>query len=130
MDYALKKYNRRYAMMMIGYVRKYFNLFENPSTLETFSNSKKNNILKSLIAYSKCNGFYEEFKKRIDFMIQDIKSSAKRPGFNEILLPGEPEWIEEEKARKEGVYLDDPWWQSIVDTAKELGINVDAIMKN
>ena len=65
MDYALKKYNRRYAMMMIGYVRKYFSLFENPSALETFSNSKKNNILKSLIAYSKCNGFYEEFKKRI-----------------------------------------------------------------
>ena len=65
MDYAFKKYNRRYAQMMIGYVRKYISLMDNPSTLETFSNSKKNNVLKSLIAYSKYNGFYEEFKKRI-----------------------------------------------------------------
>jgi LDH2 family malate/lactate/ureidoglycolate dehydrogenase len=63
-------------------------------------------------------------------LIHDIKSSAKRPGFNEILLPGEPEWIEKERARKEGVYLDDPWWMSIVKTAKELGIDVDTVMKS
>jgi len=40
------------------------------------------------------------------------------------------EWIKEEKARKEGVYLDDQWWQSIVNTEKELGIDIDTIMKS
>jgi len=71
----------------------------------------------------------EEFKARVDSMVRDIKSSAKRPGFEEILLPGEPEWIEEERRREEGVFVDEPWWEDIVKTAKELGVDVDAIMR-
>ena len=63
-------------------------------------------------------------------MVRDIKSAAKRPGFEEILLPGEPEWIEEEKRLREGVFVDDLWWEDIVETAKELGVDVDAVMKS
>jgi len=48
-----------------------------------------------------------EFKTRIDSMIKHIKSAEKRPGFKEILLPGEPEWLEEDIRQKEGVYVDD-----------------------
>lgn len=71
----------------------------------------------------------EEFKARIDSMVRDIKSAAKRPGFEEILLPGDPEWIEEERRLREGVFVDDLWWEDIVETAKELGVDVDTVMK-
>jgi LDH2 family malate/lactate/ureidoglycolate dehydrogenase len=70
----------------------------------------------------------EEFTARIDSMIRNIKSSKKRPGFKEILLPGEPEWQEEEKRKEEGIFLDDLLWENILTKAKDLGINVDSIM--
>jgi hypothetical protein len=38
-------------------------------------------------------------------------------------MPGEPEWREMEKRRREGIYLDDEIYQKILDTAKELGVN-------
>ena len=61
-DYVFKKYADNYAEMILRYVRKYLDLIDNPSMLETFSNSKKNNVLKSLIAFSKFHGFYQHFK--------------------------------------------------------------------
>lgn len=71
----------------------------------------------------------DEFKARIDSMIGHMKSAARRPGFKEILLPGEPEWNEEEKRRMEGIFIDDPWWENIMTTAKSLGVNVERILK-
>jgi len=64
-EYVFKKYVDAYAKMILRYVRTYINYIDNPSMLETFNCSKKNNVLKSLIAYSKYHGFYEEFRKRI-----------------------------------------------------------------
>ena len=72
----------------------------------------------------------EEFKARIDSMVRHMKSAAKRPGFKEILLPGEPEWIEEEKRRREGVFIDDSWWERILKTAQSLGVNAERVMKS
>ena len=72
----------------------------------------------------------DEFKTNIDSLIKHVKSAAKRPGFKEILLPGEPEWIEEEKRRQEGVFIDDPWWNNILATAKSLGVDPETVLKN
>ena len=72
----------------------------------------------------------EEFTERIDSMIDHIKSSRKRPGFEKILYPGEPEWLEEEERRKLGILVDDPLWANITTSAKELDVNVDGIMMN
>ena len=82
----------------------------------------------------------DEFTQRIESMIDHLKSSKKRPGFKipwfliqpseEILYPGEPEWLEEENRRRLGVFVDDPWWDDIVKTADELDVDVGAIMKD
>ncbi len=82
----------------------------------------------------------DEFTQRIESMIDHLKSSQKRPGFKipwfliqpseEILYPGEPEWLEEENRRRLGVFVDDPLWDDIVKTADELGVDVGAIMKD
>jgi LDH2 family malate/lactate/ureidoglycolate dehydrogenase len=72
----------------------------------------------------------DDFIARIESMINDLKSSKLRAGFKEIFYPGEPEWREEENRRKLGIFVDDPWWNNIVETAKKLGVDVDRIMKS
>lgn len=69
-----------------------------------------------------CN--IEEFKARVDSMIRHVKSSSRRPGFGEIYLPGEPEFVEKERRIREGIFLDDEFWADIVETARELNIDV------
>jgi len=65
-DYVFKKYAESYARNIYLYARKYVELINNPSAIETFSNSKKNHILKSFIALSKYYGFYQQFKKILE----------------------------------------------------------------
>ena len=67
----------------------------------------------------------EDFKARVDSMIRHIKSSAKRPGFREIYLPGELELIEKEKRIREGIFLDEEFWSDILKTAEGLNIDVE-----
>jgi LDH2 family malate/lactate/ureidoglycolate dehydrogenase len=71
----------------------------------------------------------DEFKARIDSMTRHMKSSARRPGFEQILLPWGPEWIEKEKRSKEGIFVDDPFWENILATAKELGVDAETIIR-
>jgi LDH2 family malate/lactate/ureidoglycolate dehydrogenase len=63
------------------------------------------------------------FKESIDSMISDLKSSRLADGFEEILVPGEPEFREEKRRIQDGVYLDDSIYERILKTAKELGLN-------
>jgi LDH2 family malate/lactate/ureidoglycolate dehydrogenase len=65
----------------------------------------------------------EEFKKNVDAVIADTKSSDLAPGFKEILTPGEPEWREQERRLKEGIFLDDVIYQQILDTAAKVGVD-------
>jgi uncharacterized oxidoreductase len=65
----------------------------------------------------------EKFKEDIDNMIADLKSSRLAEGFEEILIPGEPEWREQERRLKEGIYLDDSIYQDILETAKKVGVD-------
>jgi len=72
----------------------------------------------------------EEFTGRVESMINHLKSAKMRPGFKAILYPGEPEWREEDNRRRLGILVDDPWWDNLVKTARELGVDVDRIMKD
>jgi LDH2 family malate/lactate/ureidoglycolate dehydrogenase len=66
----------------------------------------------------------ETFKEGVDALIDDLKSSKLADGFDEIMVPGEPEWREMERRRMEGIYLDDEIYKRILDTSERLGINV------
>jgi uncharacterized oxidoreductase len=65
----------------------------------------------------------DEFKNNMDEVIRDIKSSKKAEGFDEIMIPGEPEWRELEKRSKEGIFIDDDTYQEILKTAEEMGLD-------
>ena len=70
----------------------------------------------------------DEFKNRIDALIRRIKSSKLRPGFKEILLPGEPEIRTERRRRKEGIYIPERTWEEIVKIAERKDIDVAALV--
>jgi uncharacterized oxidoreductase len=51
-----------------------------------------------------------------------IRSSRVAPGFEQILLPGEPERRAAEKRAKEGIPVDDGTWRDVLEAAAKLGI--------
>jgi hydroxycarboxylate dehydrogenase B len=51
-----------------------------------------------------------------------IRSSRLAPGFDEILLPGEPERRAAEARRRDGIPVDDTTWHDICEAAGTLGI--------
>lgn len=69
----------------------------------------------------------EAFKKRMDSMIQTIKGSELAPGFEEIVLPGEPEFRREQEHMKNGILLGEKVIGHLMVLAKELRIPDDAI---
>lgn len=66
------------------------------------------------------DGFYQEVEDYVDY----LKSSALRPGFEEILYPGEPEIRVAEKRGKDGIFIDDRTWGEIVAVAAKYGVAI------
>jgi len=70
----------------------------------------------------------KDFKAEVDRLIEEIKSSPPRAGFQEVLLPGEREHRTMEKRRKEGIPIDEKSWKDIVDTCLKLGVDATKMM--
>ncbi len=66
----------------------------------------------------------KEFKRRVDELVRIIKSSKTRPGFKEIIIPGEPEYLTERIRLKEGIYVPERTWEEIRKIAEKLGVNL------
>jgi LDH2 family malate/lactate/ureidoglycolate dehydrogenase len=67
----------------------------------------------------------QHFKERVDKYVQLIKGSPAVQ--SEIFLPGELEFREEQKRRKEGILIPDKTHQEIEILAKELRLNLEAL---
>jgi uncharacterized oxidoreductase len=59
--------------------------------------------------------FNEEVKRFISY----IKSAKKSPGVEEILIPGERGFREENRQRQEGIFIDDSTWAAIQAVASK-----------
>ena len=66
-----------------------------------------------------------EFKSRVDQMINEIKSSAKADGVEEIFLPGEIEEKIEEDRLKNGIPIPQDVYEEIKQVGEELGVNIE-----
>ena len=69
----------------------------------------------------------EEFKEHIDQMIREIKSIPPAEGFNEILLPGEPEARTEQRRLCKGIPLGHEVYTELVELGEELGVRPEGI---
>lgn len=63
-----------------------------------------------------------EFTARIDATIDALKACRRRPGFEEILVPGEPEHRTAIKNRAEGIKIDDATLAELEAVSAELGV--------
>lgn len=69
-------------------------------------------------------GSVDEFKARVQKFVTQLKESRKAPGFEEILVPGEPEFRIREKRLHESIPIADEVWAEIKQIAKEFGVNL------
>ena len=66
----------------------------------------------------------DEFRQLVDEMIAATRASARAPGVEEILVPGEPEWRSREVRLRQGVDIPEPEWQRIVEAGARCGVIV------
>jgi LDH2 family malate/lactate/ureidoglycolate dehydrogenase len=66
----------------------------------------------------------DDFKKRVDSLLGTVKNSPTAPGYDEILIPGEPERRKKEKLLREGIFVEDQTWNDLASLAKELKIKL------
>lgn len=66
----------------------------------------------------------EEFRDRAREFIEQVKSSRKAPGVEEIMAPGEPEQKTRERRLQEGIPIADEVWTELEQIAKELRVNL------
>jgi uncharacterized oxidoreductase len=66
----------------------------------------------------------EEFLEQVAVLQRHLKSSPPAPGFDEVLMPGEPELRAEERRRREGIVVDDETWRQFCACARGLGVSI------
>jgi uncharacterized oxidoreductase len=66
----------------------------------------------------------EGFKKRVDNLFKTVKSSPTAPGYEEILIPGEPERRKKEERLREGVFIEEDTWNKLTGLAEELNVKI------
>lgn len=64
----------------------------------------------------------DEFKARMDAFIADIKAAKRRPGVDEILVPGELDYRREQEFRRSGALLDAEVFDELAALAQDLNI--------
>lgn len=67
----------------------------------------------------------DQFKKRIDQMIQEIKNIKKAEGVSNIFLPGEIEFNTEEERLKNGIVIDERVFESLKKVGQECGVHIE-----
>ena len=65
----------------------------------------------------------DEFKSRMDAFIADIKAAKRRPGVEEILVPGELDYRREQEFRRSGALLDADVYDELAALAQDLNID-------
>jgi uncharacterized oxidoreductase len=68
-----------------------------------------------------------EFRADVAASCTAIKQTPLREGFQEILVPGEPEYRAEKTRRASGIPIPDPVWDSLRKLAEELGVEKELL---
>ncbi|NNF14681.1 MAG: Ldh family oxidoreductase [Gemmatimonadetes bacterium] len=69
----------------------------------------------------------DDFRSRMDHFAEMCKTRALRPGFDEILIPGEQEARRVARKTAEGVPLEDPVLADLRVLASELGVSAELV---
>ncbi len=65
---------------------------------------------------------FSDYARRADEMVQRTRAVPPAPGFEEVLVPGDPEVRTRNARGREGIPIEDDIWQTILGAADDLGI--------
>ena len=85
-----------------------------------------NNML-SIIIDPNALGDAEATLNESEAMVRHAKGAKPRDGFDQILMPGEPEAMQRKQRLEKGVDVDETSWQEILDAAAAAGVSADEI---
>lgn len=66
----------------------------------------------------------EDYEQEIEYLVEWIKSSNRLPGVEEIYAPGEFEKKSREKRIKEGIPIEEPTWERLVEAANRYKVTI------
>jgi LDH2 family malate/lactate/ureidoglycolate dehydrogenase len=66
----------------------------------------------------------EEFTARIEQLVSLMKSTPTAPGYDEVMVAGDPEWRSEAERLANGIPIADGNWNSLVKTAERVKVQV------
>jgi LDH2 family malate/lactate/ureidoglycolate dehydrogenase len=64
----------------------------------------------------------EEFTARMEKLVGLVKSTPPAPGYDEVMVAGDPEWRMEAERLKNGIPIPDGNWETLVKTAARVGV--------
>jgi LDH2 family malate/lactate/ureidoglycolate dehydrogenase len=64
----------------------------------------------------------EQFNQRMDWLVNVIKTTPAAPGYDEVLVAGEPEWRAARKRSADGIPLAKGVWEQLAKTASLAGV--------
>ena len=65
-----------------------------------------------------------DYEKALAKTLGRIKAVPPGPGFEEVLLPGEPEARARAKRERDGIPIPEDTWRAVCDVGAELGVNI------
>jgi LDH2 family malate/lactate/ureidoglycolate dehydrogenase len=64
----------------------------------------------------------EEFTARVETLVGLMKSTATAPGYDEVLVAGDPEWRIEAERREDGIPIAEGNWDNLCKAAERVGV--------
>jgi len=69
----------------------------------------------------------EEFNARMEKLVGIMKSTPTAPGFDEILVAGDPEWRIEAERLRDGIPIAQGNWDNLLKAAQSVGVAAPAL---
>lgn len=69
----------------------------------------------------------EEFRARLEHLVAYVKTSAPAPGYDEVLVAGDPEWRMEAERKRSGIPMGRGTWEELARTAALVGVAAPAL---
>ena len=69
----------------------------------------------------------EEFTARVEHLVKMMKSAPTAPGYDEVLVAGDPEWRMEAERLRDGIPIADGNWDMLLKTAARLKVAPPAV---
>jgi len=70
---------------------------------------------------------FADYERSLAKTLGRIKAVPPGPGFDEVLLPGEPEALARVRRERDGISIPEDIWHAVCGVGEELGVDVEAV---